>query len=71
MKLGRRLADRFPQLGVHEAQRLAVLGALQRRDDERGGGGRARERVEERGRRFSALRHDSRGWRRGNRNGIQ
>jgi hypothetical protein len=41
------LANGVAQLEAREAQRLAVRLA-ERRDDERGGGGRARERVEQR-----------------------
>jgi hypothetical protein len=48
LQLCRRLVDRVAELGVHELQRLAVLEALQRADDERGGGGRARERLQHR-----------------------
>jgi hypothetical protein len=48
LQLGRRLVNRAQQLGVHEAQSLAVHGPLQCADDERGGGGRAHERVQQR-----------------------
>jgi hypothetical protein len=47
-QLARRLADRVAQLGAREAERAAVVHALERGGDERRGGGRARERTDER-----------------------